>query len=312
MEADDDPGPGGHGGLVIVFASVRGFPQLISVILPVLNGEAHIGAQLAALARQTHPGDWELVVADNGCTDRTLEVVEAWRARLPAVTVADARARRGLNRARNAGMVAARGDFVAFCDSDDVAAPGWLEALAKAAPGADIVGGRNEWELLNDPAVIAWRPSQPMTELMRDHGFLPYVSGGNLGAWSDVARQIGWDERFVFGSSDHVFAWRAQLAGFSVAFVPEALMHLRFRRSMRAMASQFYRYGRSGPELHKAFRPMGIPPADNRGALEQWRRLAVELPQLWESRERRGNWVRRAAFRSGRVVGSLRARALVL
>jgi hypothetical protein len=151
-----------------------------------------------------------------------------------------------------------------------------------------------------------------MTDLMLGHGFLPYASGGNLGVWTSVAREIGWDERFVFGSSDQDFAWRAQLAGYRLAFAPDALVQLRFRRSLVALARQYYRYGRSGAQLHRAFRDAGIPKPDNRDALRRWYRLAVQLPDLWASRERRGNWIRIAAFRLGRLVGSYRDRALVL
>src|SRR5436190_565499 len=152
--------------------------------MPVLNGETHVADQLAGLSAQTYAGAWELVVADNGCSDRTIGIVESWRPRLPSLTIANARARRGLNHARNAGARAARGDFLAFCDADDVAGPDWLEAMAEAATGADIVGGRLEWEALNDPVVRAWRPQAPMTDLLVGHGFLRYAPG-------DRARPVG-------------------------------------------------------------------------------------------------------------------------
>jgi glycosyltransferase involved in cell wall biosynthesis len=287
-------------------------PALISVVMPVLNGEAHISEQLTALASQSYSGPWELVIVDNGCTDRTIEIVRSNHHALPAVRIADAKGKRGLSHARNVGAAAAQGDFLAYCDADDVVSPGWLEALAEAAPDCDLVGGRNEWERLNEPTVIAWRPSHEMTELMRAHDFLPYAPGGNLGVWRSVARTVGWDERFAFGGSDQVFAWRAQVADYRLAFAPDALVHLRFRRSIAATARQFYRYGRAGPFVHRAFREFGIPEADNRPALEKWRQLAIRLPDVFSSRARRGHWIRTAAFRLGRLVGSVRARALVL
>jgi glycosyltransferase involved in cell wall biosynthesis len=289
-------------------------PRLVSVVMPVLNGEAHIADQLAALAGQAYDGEWELVVVDNGCRDRSMEIVAAWAPQLPSVTIADARARRGLNHARNAGAEAAKGDFLAFCDADDVAAPGWLAAMARAAADADIVGGRLEWETLNDPVVRAWRPQSPMTELVadRDHGFLRYAPGGNMGVWTRVAREIGWDERFKFGSSDHGFAWNAQLAGHRLVFAPDALIQQRFRSTVWAMARQHYRYGRSGPQLQRAFRGIGLERPDNRKAMREWRRLAGSVNHLWASPEDRGRWVRDAAIRSGRLAGSVRARVLCL
>jgi glycosyltransferase involved in cell wall biosynthesis len=288
-------------------------PALASVIVPVLNAEAHVAEQLAALAAQTYAGDWELVVADNGCTDRTIAIVESWAAKLPALTIADATSRRGLNHARNAGAAAARGELLVFCDADDVATPGWLDAMVTAARDAELVGGRLEFESLNDPVVRAWRPKAGvMTALVRDHRFLPYAPGGNMAVWARVAREIGWDEAFTFGSSDHGFAWHAQLAGHRIAFAPDAVIQQRFRRTMLATARQFYRYGRSGPQLYSAFREHGMPPPDNRDALRRWRKLARTLPDLFASRELRGSWVRTAAFRVGRLVGSARARVLCL
>ena len=280
--------------------------------MPVLNGETHVADQLAGLSAQTYAGAWELVVADNGCSDRTIGIVESWRPRLPSLTIANARARRGLNHARNAGARAARGDFLAFCDADDVAGPDWLEAMAEAATGADIVGGRLEWEALNDPVVRAWRPQAPMTDLLVGHGFLRYAPGGNMGVWTYVAREIGWDEEFTFGSSDYGFAWRAQLAGYRLAFAPDALMQQRFRSTLGAMARQHFRYGRSGPQLHRAFRNAGLPDPDNRDGLRDWRTLAATVPDLWASREHRGRWIRTASFRLGRLAGSLQARVLCL
>ncbi len=282
--------------------------------MPVLNGEAHIGLQLAALAAQTYRGEWELVVVDNGCRDRSMDIVTEWAPRLPRVTVVDARARRGLNRARNAGAVAARGDFLAFCDADDVATEAWLEAMADAAAGADIVSGRLEWETLNDSVVRAWRPQAEMTDLAVDveHGFLPYAPGGNMGVWTRVAREIGWDERFQFGSSDHTFSWNAQLAGYRLVYAPDALMRQRFRGTIWATARQHYRYGRSGAQLRRAFPGADLKPFDHREAMRRWRWLGVSVPHLWGSREERGLYVRTASERLGRLAGSVRARVLWL
>lgn len=290
----------------------RGTPNLISAILPVRNGEPHIAEQLAALSRQTYSNDWELIVVDNGCTDRTIEVVERWSDLLPSVRIIDARTQPGLNHARNAGAKAARGDLLVFCDADDVATPGWLAAMAQAAAHADVVGGRLDFDALNEPGVRAWRPQKPMTALLREQDWLAYAPGGNVGIWSFVAREIGWDEQFTFGSSDHDFSWRAQLAGYRLGFAPDGLMLQRYRVTVRATAAQAYRYGRSGARLYRAFRHHGMPAPDNRDALKRWWRLTRAIPGLWRSPERRGKWVRDVAFRAGRIEGSIRERVLYL
>jgi glycosyltransferase involved in cell wall biosynthesis len=295
-----------------VSATLTTAPSLVSVVMPVLDGEAHVGDQLAALAAQTYTGEWELIVVDNGCRDRTLEIVRGCAPQLPSVTIADATAQRGLNRARNAGVRAARGDLLAFCDSDDVVSEGWLAAMVEAARGADLVGGRLDTVRLNDAAIRAWRPKGPITALVRGHDFMAYAPGGNLAVWTRVAREIGWDERFEFGSSDHGFAWQAQMAGHTLAYAHDAVIHQRFRPTMRAMARQFYRYGASEPLLYRAFRDRGMPAPDNGAALRRWGLLARTVPDLWRSSDARGTWVRRAAFRLGHIEGCIRARVLWL
>jgi glycosyltransferase involved in cell wall biosynthesis len=286
-------------------------PDLVTVIVPVLDAEPWIGEQLEALAAQTYRGAWEVLVVDNGSRDRSAEVARSFADRLPGLRVVSATDRRSLNHARNVGARSARGDHLAFCDADDVVTPGWLQALIAAAPRADIVGGPFELDSLNSPLLRAWRPDQELTDLVVEHRFLPYVAGGNCAMATAVARELGWDEAFDHGSSETEFCWRAQLASYTVAFVPEAVVRLRYRRTVWALARQYHSYGRSAPPLYRRFRHHGMQ-RDNRIALWWWRWLLRRSPDLLRSPARRGNWIRVAAFRAGRVTGSLRARTLFL
>lgn len=285
-------------------------PALISVVIPVRNGEAHIVEQLEALAGQSYRGAWELIVVDNGCRDRTIAIVESFRSRLPSLVIVNASGRRGLGRARNAGASAARGDLLAYCDADDVAAPDWLQALADGAGQGDIVGGSNDFEALNNDLQRAWERVRPMTSLNSGYAFLPYPSGGNCAIWAHVAREIAWDERFMFGASDIEFAWRAQLAGYRLAFVPDAVMRIRFRTHPVSIGRQHFRYGMSEPYLFRRFREQGMPPRDLAKTLRSWRWLARNAVSHLANPEDRGDWFRRAGASAGRLYGSLRWRVV--
>ncbi len=292
-------------------ARAPGITKLVSVVMPVRNGEAHVAHQLDALSRQTYARPWELLVVDNGCTDRTIAIVESRRGRLPGMRIVDASDRGGLNYARNRGAAAAQGDLLAFCDSDDVVAPGWLEALAEAARSADLVGGSLDVETLNDGLSRAWRPERSMVRLVPKHGLLPHAPGGNCAVWKEVALAVGWDEEFAFGSSDIEFCWRLQLAGYRLAFAADAVVHLRFRPSLRAMTRQFFVYGKSDAQLYRRFRRHGMVRSSAREALRSWRRLLTSVGDL-ASEPARGQWVRSAARCWGRAVGSVRWRVLFL
>lgn len=289
----------------------RAAPQLISVVIPVLNGEEHLGEQLAALATQTYRGRWEIVVADNGCTDGTLAVVERWRPRLPPLRVAAATARRGINHARNVGAAAARGDFVAFCDADDVVGPGWLEALADAAPFADIVDGTLDLESLNGAAFVPPPPGGEPGALYIEHAFLPAVSGGNCGMWASVAEELGWDEAFTLGSSDIEFSWRAALASFRMTVAPDAVVRKRHRRRLGELARQWWNYGVSDAQLYRRFREVGMPRRGPAKVLSEWTWLVLHLPNLLRYQRRR-YWISQAARRAGRIRGSIRYRVIFL
>jgi glycosyltransferase involved in cell wall biosynthesis len=120
--------------------SMVGIPQ-VSVVIPVFNRAATIGAALDSVLRQTF-ADLEVIVVDDGSTDGTRDMLAA---------VADPRVRvlllpenRGVSGARNAGIAAARGPWVAFQDSDDEWLPRKLEKqmarLAAAPPGTVACG----------------------------------------------------------------------------------------------------------------------------------------------------------------------------
>lgn len=113
-------------------------PPLISVVIPVKNGRRTIGRCLeAAMASQFE--DFEVVVADDGSTDDTAEIV----AKFPSVRLLRL-THRGAAGARNAGAAAATGEILFFIDADCLLEPDAIANAARAMQGADeklVVGG---------------------------------------------------------------------------------------------------------------------------------------------------------------------------
>ena len=104
----------------------------VSVVVPVFDGEAVVGATLRSVLAQSR-GDLELVVVDDGSTDATREVVDAVARRDARVRLLVQPSNRGRSAARNVGLAAARGRWVTFCDADDLWAGDRLERLLDAA-----------------------------------------------------------------------------------------------------------------------------------------------------------------------------------
>ena len=101
----------------------------ISVIVPVYNAEPFLAKCIDSLLAQTYP-DMEILLIDDGSTDASPTVCDRYAA-------ADARVRvihqknAGVGAARNAGLDAAKGAYIAFVDADDYVLPDYLETLQR-------------------------------------------------------------------------------------------------------------------------------------------------------------------------------------
>ncbi|TDD73000.1 glycosyltransferase [Jiangella aurantiaca] len=112
---------------------VAGDEPLVSVVIAVRNRPAQIRAAVASVLGQSLR-DLELIVVDDGSSDETPEVLHELAGRDYRVRVL-AGPWRGVCAARNTGIAAARGRYVAFLDSDDVYRPRFLELAVKAMAG---------------------------------------------------------------------------------------------------------------------------------------------------------------------------------
>lgn len=111
---------------------VDGGTPLVSVVLPVHNGAHHLAECLDSVLAQSLRAI-EVIVVDDGSTDATPELLNAYAAADDRVRVVSQRPNRGVSAARNAGLNLARGRFVAFVDADDFVDRSMLEDLFTAS-----------------------------------------------------------------------------------------------------------------------------------------------------------------------------------
>jgi glycosyltransferase involved in cell wall biosynthesis len=197
----------------------------VSVVLIVLNGAEWIGRQLDALARQRGgPAGWEVVVADNGSTDGTQDLVRSRAEAFPVpLRVVDASSTPGVSHARNIGASAARNPLLAFCDCDDMVSDTWVADAGSAMQEHECVVGTNR-------ALV--EPHDPHAVVLNPDGLVGRgIHGCNFGVHRDLFFAVGgFDESLPpYGCDDSEFSLRVLDAGHVITAAHG--MELFFRRT---------------------------------------------------------------------------------
>ncbi len=98
----------------------------VSVVTPMYNAASHIGDAIGSVLRQTH-GDWEMLVVDDCSSDDSAEIVSRLARRDKRIKLIRSRENLGPAEARNIGIEASEGRYLAFLDSDDLWHPEKLQ-----------------------------------------------------------------------------------------------------------------------------------------------------------------------------------------
>jgi glycosyltransferase involved in cell wall biosynthesis len=191
---------------------------VVSVIVSTRNHAQYLGATLAAIEAQTYR-ELELVLVDNASTDETQTVVREFLARTTRpVTYLRFTSDHGPAVGRSAALERARGEFVAFTDSDCVPSPGWVAAAVAAFAAGEQVGivqGRTE----------CYEPTSPMfSHFIETLHFDSSFSTSNV-----IYRRAALDGHRFDGTcaywEDTDLGFRVRNDGWDFAFADEALVY---------------------------------------------------------------------------------------
>jgi len=112
---------------------------MVSVIMPVLNGEKTIKDSIVSIINQTYT-EWELIIVDNGSTDKTEDICRVFVNDNPKISYLHC-LEQGVVSARFKGVQSAKGEYIAFIDADDIMCNNMLQKMVETAKreNADIV-----------------------------------------------------------------------------------------------------------------------------------------------------------------------------
>ena len=213
----------------------------VSVIVCSYNGGQTLEACLRSLKKIDYP-DYEVVVVDDGSTDHTKEILSHH----PWVN-AIYQTNHGLSVARNVGAAAAKGEIIAYTDSDCMADPDWLYYLVGTLLSGNYagVGGPNisppaqNWH----QACVAAAPGGPSHVLLTDV-VAEHIPGCNMAFYRWAFEKVGgFDPEYRKAGDDVDFCWRLQQEGEVIAFSPSAIVWHYRRFTLKAFRKQQEGYG---------------------------------------------------------------------
>jgi glycosyltransferase involved in cell wall biosynthesis len=280
----------------------------LSVIIPCLNAAETIGDQLTALRCQEWDQPWEVIVADNGSRDGTIDVVRKNSGGL-TVQVVDASDHPGSAHARNVGALFARGESIVFCDADDEVGRGWLPALGAALQQHDFVASRFDVEKLN-PAWMSGRLRNPQATGLQKVSYPPFLchaGGSGLGIKSAIHRQVGGFDVALPRLQDTDYCFRVQRLGIDLHFVADAVVHVRYSKRPTALFRQARLWAEYNELMYKRYGG-GVRLVHPWATYTQtWRDLIFCLPRLLRQ-ETRSAWMKTFGTQIGLLQGVIRFR----
>ncbi len=271
------------------FLESRGYPTLaeypfVSIIIPVKNRPDEVAECLQSLNQLDYPVEKrEIIVVDDASDDHTKDMVATFPVHLISI-----KPHRQASFCRNLAAQKAKGDVLAFLDSDCLADPLWLKELVPAfrVPSNGAVGGVvdswfNEKRIDRYEKVMSSLNMGTWPKSSREDGRFFYVPSCNLlvrkGLFMDLG---GFREDMVVGE-DVDFCWRLQDHGHHVEYRPMGRIFHRHRNKVIYFCGRRFDYGTSEPFLQRChenrIKHFILPPL----AVAFWGFLSLSLVSGW-------------------------------
>jgi len=226
----------------------------VSIIVPAYNAEATMDGCIKSLLAQSYPRDrYEVLVVDNGSSDRTPDIIKSHPVRFFRETRI-----KSSYAARNAALPYAEGEILAFTDSDCVAEPDWLTEGVKSFTDEKVgcaAGGIKSPPASNYIEVYLGRKDfLSQRESYKFFDFLPFAQTANAFYRKMVLDRIGNFKSSWKSGGDADLCWRMQLeTDYKLDFNDNAVVLHNHRATLDELYRQFRTHGEGQAYLYKAY-----------------------------------------------------------
>lgn len=219
---------------------------MLSVIIPTYNRAWALPRALESLINQSLSADsFEVVIIDDGSTDRTSEVVVKYSDKLKIV-YHQLTGHQGVSVARNEGVARATGDILAFFDDDAIASDDWLENIVSHMASEEIITGRVE--PIDQQSF--WRWFAPHYNQGDQPCISPVLLEGNCAIKRSVFDRVGlFDANLDYGHEGEEFIRRCR--GYcAIKYYPDVVIYHEYAKSLTHYLKKQFQFGQKMSYLY--------------------------------------------------------------
>ncbi len=214
----------------------------VSVIVPAYNSQKFISKCIEALLAQKYQcDDYEIIIIDDGSTDRTAEIVRAYPVKYLF------QKNQGPAAARNIGAKEAKGEIILFTDSDCVPSDNWIEEMIRPFEEPEVMAVKGAYRNRQKSimARFAQLEFEERFEMLKRAKSIDMIDTYSAGYRRSIFLQMGgFDTNFpVANNEDTELSYRMSKLNYKMVFNPEAIVyHLNHPNSLaRYMKLKFWR-----------------------------------------------------------------------
>lgn len=222
----------------------------ISIILPVYNSGKYLNSAIDSILNQSFE-NFELIIIDDGSTDMSYNICLDYEKKDKRVHVFHQK-NKGICSARNLGIMKAKGDYIAFCDHDDIYLPGLLEHCIEVAKkeSSDIVKYGYRFEVVDEKGKMIRKPKtisakKGVITNIKSWNDFKYYYGTIESVWNGIYKRnliteygVLFDENIKFGLEDICFCIDLYRHTKSVSFIEEEY-YVHYKRTTHSTSAKY-------------------------------------------------------------------------
>jgi glycosyltransferase involved in cell wall biosynthesis len=245
--------PSSMGGSVRNGDALKEFWPSVSVVVPVWNAETSLPSCISGVLSQDYPADkFEALFIDNLSRDCSFSILQSYG---PRITVLQ-QSRKGSSAARNTGIRSARGEYIAFTDSDCTPQSQWLKELVLAArrnPHADFIGGRiGAWNPQSEIETFVETLYDQRAAIQRFHP--PYAITANLLVKRGKLFELGLFNESLLRGQDVDLSYRGFfLQRSQFAYAPDAAVYHWNTKTVTGLFGKGWQHGKAASQVLKHY-----------------------------------------------------------